>query len=131
MDDRGHDLLDWFRGHRPWAQLKRFVDRLPAHSRYGAALLEDPEVAEQMAVLDDGDTADMTMAGFDPYRSLLSALIDAVNQNTVAVIAVAGGDPPEFAPAPRPVTGLEKARLRVRHQAREAFADALLGISPH
>jgi hypothetical protein len=69
----------------------------------------------------------MTMAGFDPTRALLTALLDAINQNTAATIAAAGADPPDFPPAPRPVTGLEKARNRARMQDRQALADLVLG----
>lgn len=69
----------------------------------------------------------MTMAGFDPNRALLTALLDAINQNTAATIAAAGAEPPEFPPAPRPVTGLEKAKNRARMRDRKALADLVLG----
>lgn len=96
-----------------------------------SALLDDPDVAEELAQLpESAGVAELSMAGFDPIRSLLTALLDAINQNTAATIAAAGSDPPDFPPAPRPITGLEKARNRVRVEARQALADLMLGRSP-
>ncbi len=103
------------------------IDRLPAHSRYGAAVLDDPETAARLAELDDDADSEMPLAGFDEMRALMSTLIDAVNQNTAATIAAAGTDPPQIPPMPRPVTGVQKARNRLRMESRDAFAAFLTG----
>jgi hypothetical protein len=92
--------------------------------------LDDPAMAELMADLPEPEGIDMSMAGFDPVRALLTALLDAINQNTAATIAAAGADPPEFLPAPRPVTGVDKARIRSRVKGRQALADLALGRTP-
>ncbi len=121
-------MIDWFRGRRPWAQLDRIITGLPAHSRYGAALIDNPDVITELLEQEDQDPAgDMSLVGFDPVRSLLTALIDAVNNNTAAVIAAAGADPPDIPPAPRPVTELDRARARQRHTTRQSLADLAMG----
>lgn len=125
--DHGWDLLDYFRGSRPWTQLLRLIDRLPAHSRYVAALLDDPDTAEQIVLHAPPEPPQMTMAGFGPVESLLTSLLDAVNANTSATIAAAGVDPPKIDPAPRPVTELERARNRLRVKSRESLAALALG----
>lgn len=107
------------------------MDGLPAHSRYVAALLDDEAEAERIAALDDPDDHQRVgLAGYDPHRALLAALIDAVNMNTVATIAAAGAEPPKFEPLPRPETGLDRARARLRAQARQALADLAMGRPP-
>lgn len=107
----------------------RLIDRLPPHSRYVAALLDDPDTARQLADLPEPEDSSLSMAGFDPTRALLSALLDAINNNTAATIAAAGADPPKFDPAPRPVTELDRARNRLRHDTRRALAALALGKS--
>jgi hypothetical protein len=123
------DLLDWFRGRRPWAQLERLIDGLPAHSRYVAALLDDPDVAADLAEVPTAPRP-MSLVGFDPVVARLTDLIDAVNANTAATIAAAGVDPPTIDPMPRPETELDRARNRVRLEARNMIADMMTGRVP-
>lgn len=49
--DRGHDLADYFRGHRPWDHLLRMLARLPMGSHYRAAIADDDVLAEQIAAV--------------------------------------------------------------------------------
>lgn len=86
-------------------------------------------MAEQMALVPEQPDRDLSMYGFDPSRALLSALLDAINQNTAATIAAAGADPPEFQPAPRPVTEVDRAKQRLRHESRRGLAALALGKS--
>lgn len=123
-------MLDWFRGRRPWGQLQRYVDALPAHSRYVAALLDDPDVVEDLALRPQRPPGPPPLAGFDPMQGLMLQLIDAVNMVTVATIASQGGKPPQFEPMLRPETELDRARNRVRLAAREHLAAMMTGLIP-
>ncbi|MFC8182399.1 hypothetical protein ACFULT_26305 [Rhodococcus sp. NPDC057297] len=43
------DLLDFFRGRRPWGQFYRFVKHLPQDGKFKAAQAADPELARAIA----------------------------------------------------------------------------------
>ncbi|MCW2904695.1 MAG: hypothetical protein JWO67_6960 [Streptosporangiaceae bacterium] len=87
-------------------------------------------MAEGLAQAAPAQQRPMSLAGFDPIRALLTQLVDAINVNTAATIAAAGADPPTFDPLPRPETELDRARARVRSQARQALTDLFLGRTP-
>lgn len=40
-------MLDFFRGERPWNQLLRLLTRLPRHSQYRVAIVDDDELASR------------------------------------------------------------------------------------
>lgn len=105
----------------------RLINALPPHSRYFSAMLDDPEVAAAMVDIPEPTSPELRMEGFDPHRALLTALLDAINLNTQAVIAAAGADPPKMEPAPRPVTELDRMRNRARHYDRRSLAALALG----
>ncbi|ALE77671.1 hypothetical protein WY02_03520 [Pseudonocardia sp. AL041005-10] len=58
LADRGIDLLDFFRGARPWTQLARMLPRLPEGSRYRAALLDDEDLARARIEAEDDEDDD-------------------------------------------------------------------------
>jgi hypothetical protein len=108
----GVDLLEYFRGRRPWRQLLRFLGRMPAHSHYMAALADDEATARRAAAA-RSRPAPMTMAGYDPLVSRLDTVIDVL----VAAHST-GSRPPRM---PRPVTALDRLAAndaRARHRAR-------------
>lgn len=97
------DLLDYFRGRRPWRQLLRFLRGMPAHSHYMAALADDEATARRIAAA-RGRPAPMTMAGYDPMIARLDTVIDVL----VAAHST-GSTPPRM---PRPVTAMDRLAAR-------------------
>lgn len=123
LSGQGHDLLDWFRGKRPWPQLIRLVGRLPPGSRFWGALADDEDLAREridqaMEVPEgrptppwEGETQDRML-----LRSAVSILL-RVEHAIYAVNAPKGqaGTPPR--PLPSPVTA--ETRLRDSDAAQE------------
>lgn len=120
--DRGADLLDWFRGHRPWQQLARLLARLPEGSRYRAAILDDEDLAEQRIAQGLERPTDRSLPpleGETQDRMLLRAVVSALLRVEHAVFAVNAKKGKAGKP-PRPLPGPQTAEDRVR----EAYADA-------
>lgn len=120
MFDRGWDLLDFFRGVRPWPQLLRLLDRLPRHSHYKAAIANDEHLAQQL--LDQTKPADRSAGPGRPpiteypvLAELLANQLDELRELHATLIAVNSkkGKRPKVPPTPRPesaVMRLEKQR---------------------
>jgi hypothetical protein len=109
-------LLDFFRRRRPWPQLLRFLERLPIHSHYKAALADDDEYAQVVLSFQHGKpAAPMNMVGYDAVASRLDTVID------VLIAANSTGTPVRM---PRPVTAFERiaaSNARSRHRQRVAM----------
>jgi hypothetical protein len=105
--------LDWFRGHRPWAQLLRVIGRLPPQSHYKAALADDDELAERSPPPVPGAPR-VPLTGYSRTHELLAALLDAVNElhATLTAAHTKGGKRPPVRRTPRPVTALQRAEHR-------------------
>lgn len=121
LADRGDDLLDWFRGRRPWPQLHRYLRRMPEGCRYHAALLADEDLAarqiEQDQDRDDDDTDDDAdarrppLVGETQQLSLLRSAVSALLRVEHAVYAAQApknkrGRPPE--PLKGPLTAKDR-----------------------
>lgn len=115
------DLLDFFRGVHSWRKLKVLVDRLPAASAYREAMLNDPEIAEEIAAQPEvvGPPPSPAWSSYTPERAALDNMIDRLGDLIVAVIATAGGKPPTIPPLVRPVTEVDRARLRREKKAHD------------
>lgn len=125
------DLLDFFRGRRPWGQLLRFADRLPPESHYKTAVAMDPDVAALLAGLPEGEApAKLTPLGYSPLIARLDAVIDG-QQEMHATLAVMTQllarrkqvKRPPVRHQPRPVTAIEEARKRAEVDEMRAVAD--------
>lgn len=112
-DQLGLDLLDWFRGVRPWSKLYRLIDRLPRDSRYKAALAMDPEyarvAARRMADAGVAEEPAMTPLGWSREVELLTSLLEAILHVRSAVVGGYAKNPPKVKPLPRPRTALQEA----------------------
>jgi hypothetical protein len=125
--DRGHDLLDWFRGLRPWPQLARVLDHLPEGSRYRAAILDDEDLALERieaGIEPPTSTATPPLEGETQDRMLLRALVSTAQRIEHATYAVhakkgAAGRPP------RPLRGPQTAEDRLREQYADADVEDL------
>ncbi|WP_329405399.1 hypothetical protein OG563_26415 [Nocardia vinacea] len=140
------DLLDFFRGHLPWAKLGRFLKQLPAGSRYQAAMELDFDVAEHQYSLEKAEAAAnsdepvapptleaSSSAGHDLTVQVLMTIADLIQQLQTTLIAVnmTEGKPPTPALLPRPVSALQVVRARNDSEAEVDEVDnalALLGF---
>lgn len=135
LSNRGHDVLDWFRGRRPWPQLLRLVQHLPPESHYKAALLDDEELAtERIEAEERGELAPPSrksrpsLVGESQERALLRAIASALPRIEHAVFAVnapkgKAGRPPSGLPSP------ETAEDRVRSQRGDADVEELIAAA--
>lgn len=133
--DRGHDLLDWFRGRRPWPQLARLIARLPPESRYMAAVLDDEELArERIAAAGPEDrTKSRTrppLVGESLDRIYARATVSALRRIEFAVYAAQSGGKSKGKPPP-PLPGPETAEDRVReHMADTEIEEIFDAVDP-
>ncbi|MEV6321370.1 hypothetical protein AB0M45_09260 [Nocardia sp. NPDC051787] len=115
--ERGWDLLDYFRGVRPWPQLVRLLRRLPMWSHYQSALLMDPELGERRAreepPEDDAAPPPLAPLHYDLPALLMLRQIDVTKEliRTVASAFSTHAVPP-LPPEPRPTTAEALARAR-------------------
>lgn len=118
-------MLDFFRGVHSWRKLANLLDRLPLSSAYREAWSNDPEVADFL--LDQPEPPpsrpQVPLSEYDTQTALLADVLDRLGDVIVAVVGSAGGKPPKLPPAPRPVTGVERARARRERLAHEALVD--------
>ncbi|GAA4845476.1 hypothetical protein GCM10023201_40910 [Actinomycetospora corticicola] len=132
--DRGSDLLDWFRGRRPWPQLLRLMQRLPPESHYKAALLDDEELAEERIAAEQADgerrssKSKPPLVGETQERALLRSIAGALPRIEHAVYAVnapkgKAGRPPTGLPSP------ETAEDRVRSRLGDADVEDLIAAA--
>lgn len=136
-DLRPWDLLDYFRGHRPWTQLIRVLGRLPEGSRYAAAVLSDEDLArERLAAagdVDDDETEERSsrpgLVGETQDRALLRAVANGIQRLEWAVFAAQVGKK-----AGRPPKGMkspETAEERVRDEiADDEVAELFDAVTP-
>lgn len=94
--------------------------RLPNHSLYKAAILNDIDYASAVGV---GEPAPRTMAGFTPEIDAIVRLTEWVKAVYVVTIAVHSGKAPTLEPEPRPRTAFDRLRdssIIARHRERVA-----------
>lgn len=111
----GLDLVDFFRGRHSWRKLWLILDRLPTSSAYREAVLDDPEVAEALMqrLEPQRRSAGPRLSEFDTNVALLTDIYDRLGDVIAAVVMSNGGKDPKVRPAPRPLTGLDRARKRL------------------
>lgn len=124
--ERGWDLLDYFRGVRPWPQLIRLLRRLPMWSHYHSALLMDPEIGECRAreeVDEDAAPPPLSPLHYDLPSLLMLRQIDITKELIRVIATVFGGAPgAPMTPEPRPTTAEAMARARLdRDQVRDVL----------
>ena len=108
------DLIDFFRGRYSWRKLRNLLHRLPVNSAFTEARLDDPEVAEVLAQQEEPSGPGAPgLQEFTPVVATLTNIYDLQQQMLAALIQLGNGKPPSLQPAPRPVTGVQRARARV------------------
>lgn len=125
--DRGWDLLDYFRGVRPWPQLLRLIGRLPEGSRHFSALLDDEDLARFR--IEQGLEAQRSdrppLLGETPERRLLRELVDEMRHNSWATFAAQQGKKAGAAPkrSKHPQTAEERIGSAYARQVVEDIFD--------
>lgn len=101
------------------------LNRMPGQSAYREALLNDPEVAEEIAATTstDGPPARPAWSTYTPERAALDNVVDRLAEVATAVAVAGGIKPPKYQHQPRPVTEVDRARLRREKQAHEDLVD--------
>lgn len=83
-------------------------------------MLNDPEVAAQIAAQSsDGPPTPPAWSEYTPERAALDNILDRLGDVVAAVIGAAGAKPPKIRPATRPITEVDRARLRREKQAHD------------
>lgn len=133
------DIHEYFRGERPWAQLRRFLDGLAPTSRYIIAKRNDPETALATArALREARRSEgrsryrPPAVEWDARAELDAAILDRLGE-VVALLSdlpIAGNKrkakPPKR--TPRPETAIERAERRLSEEhVDEIVADVEAG----
>ena len=95
------------------------------NSAYREAMLDDPEVAEVLALQPqaDGPPRPPGLQEFTPVVAALTDVRDLLQLVHRDLLASGGVKPPPFTPAPRPVTGVQRARARVERARHDELVD--------
>ncbi len=105
------------------------IDHLPRASAYMQAMVEDEELAEQIADEPDSKTLPTRqMRDWTPVVELLSVIADRIAENTQVVAATAGAKPHRIEPMPRPGSALERVR---EHKRRTHHRKVVAMVLPH
>lgn len=105
---RNVDLLDFFRGVRPWGQYYRFVKHLPSEGKFKAAQAADPELAKAMADAPEKAPAAATLEGYSIEVRLLVAIFNMLKVQDWHLLRVNGNKVPQPQMWPIPQSALER-----------------------
>lgn len=131
--DRGWDLLDFFRGARPWGQLMRLVDHMPAWSRTGRAMADDDDLHayRQRRLVEAGVKARRPprLTEWTEFDELIQTMQDIGTSIRVTIaqsVTPKGKPAPSFKPGRRPMTAGDRAEKRAdRETVQDIIALAL------
>lgn len=122
------DLATEYRNRR-WVALLDYIDQLPRANRLNEAMLNDPEVAAELAERPDPtepwspDVRDYNLTAI-MMREMISEL--KVIQQTL--VASGGAKPKPFTPFPAPVTELDRVKKRKEREFAVGIAE-LVGFT--
>lgn len=102
------DLLDFFRGVRPWAQFYRLVKHLPPEGKFKSAQAADPELAKAMADQPKLKPELPTLEGYSTEVRLQIAVFNMLKILDWHLLRVNGNKVPQPALWPVPMTALER-----------------------
>lgn len=116
---------------RRWVRLLNLIDSLPQASRLTQAMMDDPEVAEQILDLTDSQTQEEWAPPLSQYglqEQYLAQIVDGISTLAALVVSVGGGKPDRPKPTPRPRTQLDVIRER---RSRETQLEIISLFAPH
>lgn len=128
------DMCDWFSGRSApaWGKLVRLTDRLPPHSRFKAAMMDDDDFAERVGLpLDDGENKSpkVPLEDYDPLVAKLTDVCDlliGLRTTLVAVNSDKGKGPKDTKYMPRPQTAFDRLRVKKRQEKLNELKSLLL-----
>lgn len=129
QSEYGIDIASLF-AQRRYVYLLDLIDGLPTNSRLAAAMLNDPEFAEEMAKQQlerDDEKQDPWTPAFESFgmgEQLLAQIFDGIQALQATQVAAAGGKPGKPTPFPRPVTEVEKAKRRLQDNSARDLMNA-------
>jgi hypothetical protein len=130
LERYGLDLArEWH--SRRWRRLLNFIDNLPRNSAYVTALVEDEEYAEAVVAAEAGaqerHRPRRYMNEWSVEVELLSSVLDRLGELiSVSVVAAGAKKAPKVAPAPRPMTAIERIRQKRRWRRHESLVSRVL-----
>ena len=114
---------------RRWRYLLNLIDQLPRNSRYVEAQVDDEELAAvvlaQPAEQEDRPYT-RRMSEWSPEVEAMAAVVDRLSEVVGVLVVANGGKPPRFKPYIRPVTAVERMRVRQQRERHEAFVSRLI-----
>lgn len=102
------DLLDFFRGARPWGQYYRMVKHLPSEGKFKAAQAADPQLAKVMADHPATESGMPTLEGYSTEVRLLVAIFNMLKVHDWHLLRVNGNKVPQPALWQIPASALER-----------------------
>lgn len=124
------DLAVLYRQRR-WVYLLDLIDNLPQASRLSRAMMNDPEVAEQilaMAEAEGENEWNPPLSEYDLKAQYLAQIVDGLSSLQSTLVAVNGGKPERPRPIPRPKTQIDVIRER---RSQERQNDIIALFAPH
>lgn len=113
---------------RRWRYLLNLIDHLPRDSYFVEALLDDEEFGEQMASMPASEPRER-VSEWGPTRAGLAQVEDAVRALHATVQSALGGKP-QFEPAIRPSTAVDRARKGAVQRQHRRNVQRFLGVVP-
>jgi len=115
------DLAEWYAAGR-WVGLLELIDMLPAACRFNEAILNDPDMARELARLPkpDGEWSPR-VSEFKLDHHMFQVMISELKQIKQGVIAAAGGKPSHEKPFPAPRTEIDNAVAAMEREWAEDF----------
>jgi len=123
------DLATLYRERR-WVTLLGLIDQLRPASRLTKAMMDDPEVAEQILSAESSASSEWhpSLAEYGLTEQLLTQIIDLLQAQIATTSAAAGGKPDKPQPFPRPRTQVDIIRER---RSAETQAAIISLFTPH
>lgn len=122
---RGADLVVEWQARR-WRKLLNLIDRLPRDSAYVEAIADDDAMADQLVLQEPDKASPPRLSDWSPEVEALYAVLDRVTELIHLTAAVHGSKPGTVQPAPRPVTALDRARVRLRDRRHKSLVARVL-----
>jgi hypothetical protein len=130
--ERTWDLLDFFRGVRPWPQLLRLMDHLPPLSHFRRAVADDDDLARRAELAALGRPSSRgapSLAHWTEMDDLIATLTDGFTLVQLAIASAntpKGKSPPKFRPTPRPRSAWQRAQSRRDETVHQEIVAQLL-----
>jgi hypothetical protein len=131
----GWDLLDYFRGVRPWAQLQRLVEGFGPWTHTGRAIADDDDLQrdreDRLGLAKAGRSRRPRLTEWSETDEILATLRDVAERISKTVVQVntpKGKSAPKFSPQFRPKSAHERAE---RRRDLDVVTEIVAAATPH